>query len=328
MTESKITKNNDIEMRKVYSEMLCDLVEKGYDVVACGTDTLKDMGLEKFKEEHSDRVFQGGTAAQTLFAGAAGMSLTGRIPFAHSHAAWASKMALDHIYVSGGYAESNVKIVATEPGVQNEGCAGSELALEDVAIMRCIPGMTVVEPTDPVMLKWVMKEAADIYGMFYIRFDKKSTKSFYKEDDKFELGKANVLREGGDVTIIASGSMMVSNALEAAEKLEAEGIDARVVDMFCIKPFDTECLMDSIKKTGAIVTAENQTLVGGLASAVADSMAEENTYAPLEKVGIASSTNEYGDAEYLEKYFKLTVQDIVDAAKKVLEKKSRLNGGK
>ena len=193
------------------------------------------------------------------------------------------------------------------------------MAMEDVSIMVAVPGMTVVEPADPVALAGVVPQLFDKYGNVYLRCARKLVPQIYEEGTDFTVGKANVLREGTDVTLVACG-IMLAGALNAAEVLAREGISAAVIDCFTIKPLDEECLAEWAEKTGAVVTAENQTVIGGLGSMVASCLARKCPV-PMEMVGVQDKFGEVGDIPYLQKKFGLTALDIVAAARKTVARK-------
>lgn len=193
------------------------------------------------------------------------------------------------------------------------------MAFEDVAIMRAVPEMTIIEPTDAAMVRDLTFQAARTYGMFYIRMNRVKAEKIYEEGSTFEIGKAVQLRNGKDVTIIAAGREVIE-AVRAAELLEKEGISARILDMFTIKPIDKEAVIAAAKETGAIVTAENHNVIGGLGSAVAEVLVE-NRPVPMERVGVQDEFGEVGPAPWLKERFGLTAKDIAEKAKKVIGRK-------
>jgi len=209
--------------------------------------------------------------------------------------------------------------VGSDPGVCAALNGGTHMALEDVSMMRCIPGITIVEPTDCAMVADLIPKIAHTYGMFYIRMCRVQAENIYEYGSEFDIGKAVKLREGKDVTIIAAGREVIE-AIRAAQLLESEGIEAEVLDMFTIKPLDREAVLESAKKTGAIVTAENHTVVGGLGSAVAELLAKELPTA-MELIGTQDRFGEVGPSEVLKERFGITAKDIAEAAKKAIARK-------
>jgi transketolase len=250
---------------------------------------------------------------------AAGMSAEGFIPFVNAFGAFASRRTFDQVFLSCAYAGLNVKIIGWDAGIYAEGNGGTHMPFEDTGIMRTIPGMTVIDVADPTQFSAVLRKAAEHYGNVYIRSSRKNTKDIYKEGSAFELGKASLIREGTDVTIIACG-LLLAEAMWASGILESEGIHAEVIDMHTIKPIDEEAIISSVKKTGAIVTAENSNYIGGLYSAVAQTVAK-NVPAPVERVAVEDEFGEVGNIDYLQKRFKLNKENIVEKAKLVIDRK-------
>ena len=193
------------------------------------------------------------------------------------------------------------------------------MPFEDYGIMRGIPSVTSVEPSDSTMLSSVLRKIADIYGVFYIRLLRKSAVKLYGEGSEFEIGKAVKLKEGSDVTVIASG-IMVAESVKAYNILKNDGINARVIDMFTLKPIDKNIIIEAAEETGAVVTAENHNIINGLASAVSEVLVETKPV-PMEKVGVMDLFGQVGKLDYLKQYYKLTAQDIVSAVKKVVKRK-------
>jgi transketolase len=250
---------------------------------------------------------------------AAGLSAVGFVPFVHSFAPFISRRACDQVFISGSYSKSNIKLIGSDPGIMAAFNGGTHMPFEDVAIMSAIPEMTIVEPSDTVIAKEVFKLAEKQEGMFYIRFTRKNAAQLYEEGSTFEIGKGNVIKEGKDVTIIACG-IMVEEGLKAVEALKAEGISARLVDMFTIKPIDKELILKCAEETGAIVTAENHNVIGGLGAMVANVVNEEYLI-PLERVGVQDRFGQVGDVEFLKNEYGLTAEEIVKKAKKAISRK-------
>lgn len=250
---------------------------------------------------------------------AAGLSSRGFIPFTHTFGPFASRRACDQIFMSCAYAKQNVKVVGSDPGITAALNGGTHMPFEDLGIMSTIPEMTVVEACDAVSLGKIVRLAKETYGTWYIRLHRKPAPVIYEAESEFAVGKSCLLREGTDVTIFAIG-YLVAEALKAADLLAAEGISARVVDMWCLKPLDEAAVVAAAKETGAIVTAENHNIRNGLGSAVASALAL-NCPAPLEMVGVQDEFGEVGQVDYLAKRFNLTADEIVAKTKKVLARK-------
>jgi transketolase len=224
--------------------------------------------------------------------------------------------------MSAAYAKLNVRIIGSDPGVTAAYNGGTHMPFEDMGIMRNIPEVTVLEPTDSTMLRDVIKQLADAYGVFYVRLMRKNAVKVFEEGSRFEIGKAVTLREGQDATIIAIGGICVAESLEAAKALAARGISVRVLNMFTLKPVDREAVIRSAAETGAIVTAENHNIINGLGSAVAEVLAE-NIPAPLERVGVQDIFGEVGPLDYLKQRFGLTASDIVKKVEKAIARKQQ-----
>lgn len=308
-----------IEMRKAYCNTLIEAGKKDQRIVSINCDLSSSMGTVPFAKEFPDRSFNMGIQEANACGVAAGMSATGLIPFFHSFAVFSSRRICDQIFQSCAYARLNVKIIGGDAGVSAAINGGTHMAFEDVGILRVIPTVTILEPSDAVMMKCLVKQMAETYGVFYMRTLRKQVERIYEEGSEFKIGKAVVLREGKDVSIIASG-MMVIEAIKAADILKSEGISARVVDMFTIKPIDADCIKDCAAKTDAIVTAENHNIIGGLGSAVAEVLVE-NILVPMERVGIQDRFGEVGTQNYLKECFGLTAQHICEKVKAVLKRK-------
>ncbi len=313
-----------LEMREVYCNTLMDEAAKDPTIIAINCDLCSSMGLKPFVEKFPDRHFNVGIAEANGIGMAAGMSAVGLNPFFHSFTAFASRRVYDQVFLACAYAGQNVKIIGGDSGISATFNGGTHMSFEDMGIMRILPTLTVLEPTDAVMMKSLTRQLAHFKGSVYMRTIRKPTIKIYKEGSEFEIGKAVKLREGNDVTIISFG-LCVSEALKAADLLAAEGIEARVVDMFTIKPIDRECIIECAKQTGAIVTAENHNIIGALGSAVAEILSE-NSPVPMERVGIPDEFGEVGPQDYLMERFGLTAAHIVDKTRKaVLRKKENFN---
>jgi len=254
---------------------------------------------------------------------AAGMSAVGLIPFVHTFGVFASRRVMDQVFLSAAYAKLNVRIIGSDPGVTAASNGGTHMPFEDMGMMRCIPEVTILEPTDSVMLADLMEKTKNTFGVFYIRLFRKKAAKIFEDGSKFEIGKAAKLREGKDVTIFATGICVVE-AIKAANILADEGISAAVSNMFTIKPIDKEAIIEAANKTGCIVTAENHNIINGLGSAVSEVLCE-NICVPLERIGVHDRFGEVGDVGYLMKTFGLTANDIAEKARRaILRKKGQL----
>ncbi len=306
-------------MRDVYCETMMSLAAKNENIVALDADLVSSSGMKKFFEAYPDRAFQCGVAEANMIGTAAGLSLVGKIPYAHTFGPFASRRVCDQIFLSACYAKLNVRIIGSDPGITAAYNGGTHMPFEDMGVLRSIAKITLIEPSDPVMVRDIITQLADKYGVYYIRMGRKGSTYIYEEGSSFEIGKGNVLKEGGDATVIASG-IMVAEALSAAERLSKEGVSVRVVDMFTWKPMDTELVEKCASETGAIVTAENHNIYGGLGAAVAEACVKTKPV-PIEMVGVMDEFGQVGTEDYLRTAYNLTDDAIIEAVRKVLKRK-------
>lgn len=308
-----------IATRDAYGEVLAELGAVNENIVVLEADLSKSTKTSDFRKVYPERHLNMGIAEQNMLGVAAGMAAAGKIPFASSFAVFATGRAYDQIRNSIAYPNLNVKIAATHAGLTVGEDGGSHQMLEDIALMRALPNMTVIVPADGVETKQAVKAAAEYEGPVYIRMGRPKVPVLFGDDYKFEIGKGVVLKEGSDVTLAATG-IMVSKAVEAAELLAAEGISAAVVNISTIKPLDAELIIAQAQKTGAVVTCEEHNIYGGLGSAVAEVLVE-NCPVPMVRVGVEDKFGESGlPDELLEKYG-LTAAAIVEKAKAVITRK-------
>ena len=309
----------NIATRDAYGEALAELGAINNQVVVLDADLSKSTKTNDFKKVYPERFFNLGIAEQNLLGTAAGFAAAGKIPFASSFAVFAVGRAYDQIRNSIAYPNLNVKIAATHAGLTVGEDGGSHQMLEDIALMRAVPNMTVIVPADGVETKQVVMAAAEQQGPVYIRLGRPKVPVLLGDDYKFEIGKGVVLKEGTDVTLIGTG-IMVSKAMEAAELLAADGISAAVVNISTIKPLDNALITEMAQKTGAVVTAEEHNIYGGLGSAVAEVLVE-TCPVPMARVGVEDKFGESGlPDELLEKYG-LSASNIAAKAKAVIAKK-------
>jgi transketolase len=306
-------------VRDAFGQALLDLGRENKDVVVLDADLASSTRASFFAKEYPDRFFQMGIAEQNMMGVAAGLALMGKIPFVTTFAVFASKRTCDQVTISVAYPNLNVKIIGAYTGLLS-GCTGAtHQAIEDIAIMRAIPNMVVVDPADAEEMRQAIKVIARHHGPVYLRETRDEWPDIFGNDYKFEIGKSSVVREGSDAVIIACG-VMTSESLQAAEMLAKEGISVRVINMSTIKPIDAKAIVESANKTGAVVTAENHNIYGGLGSAVAEVLGEE---APtlMTRVGIRDVFGESGsNTELLEKY-NMNAKYIAEAVRRVLERK-------
>ena len=301
-----------IATRESYGNALAALGEK-YDFVVLDADLAAATKTGVFKKKFPDRFFDCGIAEGNMMSVAAGLATTGKVVFASSFAMFAAGRAYEQIRNSIGYPHLNVKIGATHAGITVGEDGATHQCFEDIALMRTIPGMVVISPADDVEAKAAVEFAVNHYGPVYLRFGRMAVPVIYDADYKFEMGKGVNLVDGNDVTFVANG-VMVDIAMKAAEALKAEGISARVINIHTIKPIDKDIIIDAAKKTGAIVTAEEHNVIGGLGSAVAEVLCE---YAPVPmlRVGIEDKFGRSGKVPPLMEMYGLTVENLVAKAK-------------
>ena len=291
-----------VATRESYGNALKELGAENPNVLVLDADLAGATKTGVFKKAYPDRFFDCGIAEGNMVGIAAGLATTGKIPFCSSFAMFAAGRAFEQVRNSVGYPHLNVKIAATHAGISVGEDGATHQCNEDIALMRTIPGMVVINPADDVEARAAVKAAAEYEGPVYLRFGRLAVPVFNDEANyKFEIGKGILLREGTDLTIVATG-LCVNSALEAAEKLAAEGISAEVINIHTIKPLDEEIILKSAKKTGKVVTAEEQSVIGGLGSAVCDVLSEKLP-SPVKKIGVYDVFGESGPAvKLLEKY--------------------------
>ncbi|MCP4178733.1 MAG: transketolase family protein [bacterium] len=309
------------EMRKVYTETMIELADANENIVALDADLTSCIGIKPFIDKYPERMFNCGIQEANMMGIAAGLSAVGKIPFVHTFGPFATRRSFDQVFLSCSYTKSNVKIAGSDPGVTAMYNGGTHMPFEDLALMRVVPEMTVFDPSDSTMLKDLMIQMADIYGVFYTRVLRKSATKIYEDGSKFEIGKAAKIRDGKDATIIANGVVMVPNAIKAADILAEEGISVRILDMFTLKPIDKTAITEAAKDTGAIITAENHNVINGLASAVSEVIVESDYLVPMGKVGVMDRFGQVGSLDCLIKEYGLTAEDIVSEVKRTIKRK-------
>ncbi|MCQ2486378.1 MAG: transketolase family protein [Clostridia bacterium] len=304
-----------------YAEGLLALGATDENVIVMDADLAGATQTVKFKEAYPERFYDCGIAEQNMIGIAAGLSLTGHTVFASSFAMFAAGRAFEQIRNSVGYPHLNVKIAATHAGISVGEDGASHQCNEDIALMRSIPGMVIINPADAVEAKAAVLAAAKYEGPVYLRFGRLAVPVVFDEDTyEFEMGKGKVLAEGDDVAIIATG-LMVNEALIAAETLKAEGISARVINIHTIKPLDEDIVVKAAKECGCVVVAEEHNVIGGLASAVCETLSEKLP-TPVERVGVNDEFGMSGPAAELLHIYGLDADHIVEASKKAIERKA------
>lgn len=315
MAENTVKK---VATRESYGNALVELGAENPNVVVLDADLAAATKTGVFKKAYPDRHIDCGIAECNMVGIAAGLATAGKIPFVSSFAMFAAGRAFEQVRNSVGYPHLNVKIGATHAGITVGEDGASHQCNEDIALMRTIPGMVVMCPADDIEAKAAVKAAAEYVGPVYMRFGRAACPVINdKPDYKFEIGKGTVVREGTDLTIVATG-ICVGNALEAADMLAAEGISAEVINICTIKPLDEEIIINSAKKTGKVVTAEEHSVIGGLGSAVCDALCE-NYPVPVMKIGMQDVFGESGSAAALVEKYKLDGKGIYEQIKDFLK---------
>lgn len=315
----KYKNSGNIDTRSGFGAGLTELGKTNEDVVALCADLTGSLKMGDFKENHPERFFQVGVAEANMIGMAAGMTIGGKIPFTGTFANFSTGRVYDQIRQSVAYSDKNVKICASHAGVTLGEDGATHQILEDIGMMKMLPGMTVINPCDFNQTKAATIAIAKLDGPVYLRFGRPKVANFTPEDQEFKIGKAVNLTEGSDVTIIATGHL-VWEALKAVEELEEKGISAEVINIHTIKPLDEEAILKSVKKTGCVVTAEEHNYYGGLGESVARTLAEHYP-APQEFVATQDTFGESGTpAELMEKYG-LNAKAIVEKTEKVIKRK-------
>ncbi|MDY5212172.1 transketolase family protein [Intestinibacter sp.] len=308
---------NNIATREAYGQALVELGDLRDDIVVLDADLSKSTKTGEFAKKFPKRFFNMGIAEQNLVGAACGLSTTGKVPFVSTFAVFATGRAFEIIRNSVCYPNLNVKICATHAGITVGEDGASHQSIEDISIMRSIPNMTVLVPADGIETKKMIFEITKSMGPVYVRLGRSSIPTIFNEDYNFEIGKGTIIREGTDATIIACG-IMVNEALNASKQLEAEGINVRVVNMSTIKPIDKELIIDSARKTGAIVTAEEHSIIGGLGSAVSEVVTEECPVI-VKKIGVNDVFGQSGTPSELISAYGLTADNIIKKVKEAID---------
>ena len=306
---------NKIATRAAYGEFLVEEGKVNPNLVVLDADLSGSTKTKSFGSEYPDRFFNFGIAEQDMMGAAAGLALSGKTVCASSFAMFAAGRGFEIIRNSIGYTHANVKVCATHAGITVGEDGATHQTFEDLALMRTIPGMTVVNPCDAASAKILLKQVVEMDGPAYVRLGRAAVPVFYDETAPLKLGKGNELRPGKDVTVIATG-IMVSAAMEAASILEGEGIDVRVIDIHTLKPLDEEIILKAAKETGRIVTAEEHSIIGGLGSAVAE-VTSRHCPVPIRMVGQQDTFGESGKPDELLEKYGMTAADIVQAVREL-----------
>ena len=301
------------EIRKVYGDTLESMIQEGKDIMVCDSDLVGSSGAGKIYEKYKKNSVNFGICEQNMIAAAASMSVVGYKPFVHSFSPFVSRRVMDQVYVSAGFSKNDLHIYASEPGFWSQYNGATHTTFEDFAIMRAIPGITVVSPSDAVTFEWIMRYYAENGGVFYNRCTRRNIPMIYKEGSTFEYGKSNLIMEGNDVLIIAEGSL-VTDAIEAAEQLNEKGISTGVIDLLFIKPLDTELICKEVNKYKLVITVENHNIYGGIGEAIGAELALMNAVCKFKRLGVQDRYGQVGTVDYLKNIYQISSKHIVATA--------------
>lgn len=304
-----------MEMRAVYAQCMAELMRQDRHVCVLDADLSKASGTRGLYPEFPQQMFDCGVAEQNMASIAAGLASYGFKPYIESFTPFATRRICDQVAISICYAKQNVKIVGTDPGISAELNGGTHMSMEDVGVLRSIPGIVIFEPVDQVQLKAAMPVINDYEGCVYIRLFRKQLPDVFPPDYSFRLFETDKLRKGCDLSIFVSG-LLTADVLEAAERLAVEGISCEVLNIHTIKPIDRKAVIESARKTGAALTVENHNVIGGLHSAVLEALAEEKL--PVCRVGVEDRFGEVGKMPYLRQVMGLTIENIIATARRAL----------
>jgi transketolase len=316
-------KNDWINMRLAYGQALVELGRTHPDVVVLSADVSNSDHSYMFEEAFPDRFFNVGIAEQCLVDVAVGLAAGGKIPLANTFSFLFATRALEMVRTHLCYGQANVKLMGAFSGLSDSFDGPTHHSISDIAIMRSLPNMTIVVPSDPISLKKLLPQVADWQGPVFMRLTRTEAPVLFDEDYSPRIGKAVVLRQGTELTVLSTG-LMLDRCLNAAEALSKEGIEARVMDMHTIKPLDTQSILKAAQETGAIVTVEEHSIIGGLGAAVAE-VVTESYPVPVRRVGIADQFTETGPYDDLLDHYGMSQKDILKAAHKVLALKMKVS---
>ncbi len=305
--------NKKIATRQSYGETLVKLGKENENIIVLDADLAGATKTDLFAKEYPDRFLDMGIAEANMLGTAAGLTTCGKIPYASTFAVFASGRGYDQIRNSICYPNLNVKICATHAGITVGEDGATHQMIEDISMMRTLPNMTVISPSDDTQTRWIIEEISRAQGPVYVRLARLATPILYDEKQKFEIGKAIQMGEGTDGTVFATG-VTVAEAIKAQEELKQQGIDIRVVDIHTIKPIDEEMIVKCAKETNKLVSIEDHSIIGGLGSAISEVLTEEYPM-KLERMGIKDTFGKSGKAEELMEYFGLTAKTIVEKFK-------------
>lgn len=308
--------NNQKEMRMAVVDTLTALMKENSTIIALEADLGGASGFTKIKKMYPKQFINVGIAEANMVGVAAGLYMSGWIPFIHTFGPFATRRVFDQLYISGAYAHTTINIYGSDPGFTAGPNGGTHTTWEDVALMRMIPNSIVCDAADNVQMEWIIREFAKLEGIHYVRGNRKAVKAVYSENATFELGKGNIIKTGTDVLLVVAGQL-VRDAIDAATELETRGISVEIIDMFTIKPIDETLILKECKHKKAIITLENHSITGGLGSAVAEILASYNCGTTLYRMGVSEKFGEVGTQSYLQAKFGLSKEHIIETILKV-----------
>ena len=302
--------------KDIFGRTMAALADEDADVIYLDADLMNSIGTYAFWRANKRQAINCGISEANMMGVAAGLSAGGKKPYVHTFGPFATRRCYDQSFLSIGYAGNSVRIFGSDPGVTASFNGGTHMPFEDMALMRAIPGSTVIDVADGAMLAWVMRAIKDRPGLTYVRTTRKQYPAVYSKDHAFDIGKGEILRDGDAATVIACG-LMVGAAMAAADQLAAQGISVRVVDTFTVKPLDEALVLRCAKETKAIVTAENHNAIGGLGDAVSDALVRNKCLVPMQKIGVDEAFGSVGPQDYLQEKYGLTPLAIMQAVCKL-----------
>ena len=305
----KETEEKSRELRQIFTGTLKEMMSENDKILALEADLGGASGFLNIRQSHPAQFLDVGIAEANMIGVAAGLSMLGYIPYVHTFAPFASRRVEDQIFLSGAYARNTMNIYASDPGVCAATNGGTHTSFEDLAFMRALPEALVFDPADGVQLGWLVRELSSHKGVHYIRASRKSADRIYEEGSTFEIGKGNILKEGTSVLLIAMGEVL-GDALKAARELAQDGISVEVIDMFTVKPLDTELIQRESRGKHLVVTFENHRVINGLRSAVSDVLSEAGAGIPLRKIGVNDQFGQVGSIPYLKEAYGLTKEHV------------------
>jgi len=314
----KDTNQKGRELRLSVVETLIELMDQDPKIMALEADLGAASYFNKIQKSKNDNFIQCGISEANMIGTAAGLSIVGLKPFVHTFAPFATRRCFDQIYMSGAYGKNTVNIYGSDPGFCAGPNGGTHTSWEDVALMRTIPNAIICDGADDTQVAWIVKEYAKMTGIHYLRANRKSVYDIYEKDSTFELGKGNLLKDGEDILIITAGQIL-KDALDAAEELKEAGLSVAVIDMFCIKPLDVNLIVKQAQGKKAVITFENHSIIGGLGSAVAEVLAENNINTKFKRIGANDVFGQVGSQDFLQKEFGLTKEHLVAEVKALLK---------